>query len=227
VSNTYHALKVCFANEMGNACEAFGVDGQEVMRIFAMDRKLNISDAYLRPGFAFGGSCLPKDVKALLYAAHHRDVKMPLLDAIMPSNENEIRKAIDAVLATGKKRIGVVGLSFKANTDDLRESPMVTLVEALIGKGMDMKILDKNVLISRLTGANRKYIEEEIPHISTLMCESPQSLLDHAQVIVVGNDSPEARRVLEGVRSDQRIIDLTRTAHKEVIKAADKAKEAA
>ncbi|MEY4642374.1 MAG: hypothetical protein RLZZ227_2368 [Pseudomonadota bacterium] len=227
VSNTYHALKVCFANEMGNACEAFGVDGQEVMRIFAMDRKLNISEAYLRPGFAFGGSCLPKDVKALLYAAHHRDVKMPLLDAIMPSNEAEIRKAINAVLDTGKKRIGVVGLSFKANTDDLRESPMVTLVEALIGKGMDMKILDKNVLISRLTGANRKYIEEEIPHISTLMCESPQSLLDHAQVIVVGNDSPEARRVLEGARADQRVIDLTRTAHKEVLKAADKAQEAA
>jgi GDP-mannose 6-dehydrogenase len=218
--NTFHALKVAFANEVGDACSAFGVDGQEVMRIFCMDHKLNISEAYLRPGFAFGGSCLPKDIKALLYAAHHRDVSLPLLDAILPSNAAQIRHGVNAVLNCGKKRVGVVGLSFKANTDDLRESPMVTLVEALIGKGCDLKILDRNVAISRLMGANRQYIEEEIPHIANLMVETPSALLEHAQVVVIGSDSPEARRVLEGLRPDQKVIDLTRTLYTDKAKPA-------
>jgi GDP-mannose 6-dehydrogenase len=213
--NTFHALKVAFANEIGDACASFGVDGQEVMRIFCMDHKLNISEAYLRPGFAFGGSCLPKDIKALLYAAHHRDVALPLLDAILPSNSAQIRHGVTSVLNTGKKRIGMVGLSFKANTDDLRESPLVTLVEALIGKGCDLRILDKNVSLARLMGANRQYIEEEIPHIANLMCDTPAALLEHAQVIVIGSDSPDARRVLEGLRPDQKVIDLTRSTHKE------------
>jgi GDP-mannose 6-dehydrogenase len=219
VCNTFHALKVAFANEIGDTCAAMGVDGVEVMRIACMDRKLNISEAYLRPGFAFGGSCLPKDVKALVYAAHHRDVQVPLLDAILPSNSAQIRHGITSVLNTGKKRIGVVGLSFKENTDDLRESPLVTLVEALIGKGCDLKILDKNVAIARLMGANRQYIEEEIPHIANLMCDTPQQLVEHAQVIVIGCDSPEARKVLENLRSDQKVIDLTRITYKEAPRA--------
>ncbi|MES2603716.1 MAG: nucleotide sugar dehydrogenase [Pseudomonadota bacterium] len=214
VSNTFHALKVSFANEIGDACNAFGVDSAEVMRIVCLDRKLNISEAYMKPGFAFGGSCLPKDIKALLYAAHHRDVSLPLLESILPSNRAQIQHGIDAVLSHGKKRVGMVGLSFKSNTDDLRESPLVTLVEALIGKGCDMRILDRNVSIARLTGSNRKYIEEEIPHISSLMCETTVGLLEHAQVVVIGSDSAEAKQVMQGLRDDQILIDLTRTAGK-------------
>src|SRR3989475_12797070 len=162
VANGFHALKVCFANEIGDVCTALGVDAQEVMRIFLMDRKLNVSEAYLRPGFAFGGSCLPKDLRALTYAARRADLPVPLLAAILPSNEAQIRRAIDAILAERRRRIGVVGLSFKPGTDDLRESPMVTLVETLIGKGCDVRVLDRNVAIARLVGANRRYIEEEI-----------------------------------------------------------------
>jgi GDP-mannose 6-dehydrogenase len=209
--NAYHALKVCFANEIGDACSGLGVDAQEVMRIFRMDNKLNISEAYLRPGYAFGGSCLPKDIKAFLYAAHHANVSVPLLDSILPSNEAQKRHAIDAVLATGEKRVGVYGLSFKADTDDLRESPMVNLVEALIGKGCNVRILDRNVAIAKLTGANRRYIVEEIPHISMLMCDSEAALIEHAKVLVIGIDTPEARRIVDMARPDQIIIDLSRT----------------
>lgn len=208
VSNAYHALKICFANEVADACTALGVDAQAVMRIVCQDKKLNISPAYLRPGFAFGGSCLPKDIKALLYAAHHADVSLPLLDAILPSNNAQIAHAIDAVVETGKKRIGVLGLAFKPDTDDLRESPLVVLVESLIGKGCDVRILDHNVAIAKLTGANRRYIEEEIPHISTLMCEDVNALLDHAEVIVVSDASAPC----EWSCADKIVIDLTRGA---------------
>lgn len=212
VSNAYHALKVCFANEIGDICGALGADAHEVMRIFAVDRKLNISDAYLKPGFAFGGSCLPKDVRALVYAANTTDIQVPLLSSILPSNQTQIRNAIDAVLDTRKRRVGLVGLSFKKDTDDLRESPMVTLVETLIGKGCELKILDRNVSISRLVGANRKYIEEEIPHIASLMCDSAQELLAHADVIIVGNKSDESREVLASLLPDQIVFDLTKHA---------------
>ncbi|MDO9518782.1 MAG: nucleotide sugar dehydrogenase [Pseudohongiella sp.] len=210
ISNAYHALKVCFANEIGDVCARLGVDSQEVMRIFKLDTKLNVSAAYLRPGFAFGGSCLPKDVKALLYAAHHLDVEMPLLDAIIPSNNAQIQQAINNIVATGAKRIGVVGLSFKADTDDLRESPMVIVVEALIGKGLSVRILDANVAIASLTGANRRYIVEEIPHISMLMCDSAEALLEHSEVLVIGSDSEEAGQVLKYAAPAQTVIDLTR-----------------
>src|SRR5690348_2393202 len=192
VSNAFHALKVCFANEIGDVCAALGADAQDVMRIFLMDRKLNVSEAYLRPGFAFGGSCLPKDLRALVYAARSADVAVPLLAAILPSNESQIRRAVEAVLATRKRRIGVVGLAFKAGTDDLRESPMVTLVETLIGKGCDVRILDPSVAVARLRGANRRYIEEEIPHLASLLCDSVETLLAHAEVPVVGTASGEA-----------------------------------
>src|SRR3989441_1875417 len=196
VSNAFHALKVCFANEIGDVCAALGADAQEAMRLFLMDRKLNVSEAYLRPGFAFGGSCLPKDLRALVYAARAADVSLPLLSAILPSNEGQIRRAMEAVLETRKRRIGIVGLSFKPGTDDLRESPMVTLVEGLIGKGCDVRIFDPNVAVARLRGANRRYIEEEIPHIASLICESVETLVAHAEVLVIGNVSDEAARVL-------------------------------
>ena len=221
--NAYHALKVCFANEIGDVCDALGADAQEVMRIFSLDRKLNISSAYLRPGFAFGGSCLPKDLRALLYAAKDADVSAPMLASLLPSNEGQIRQAVNRVLASGKRRIGVVGLSFKPGTDDLRESPLVTLVETLIGKGCDVRILDRNVSIARLTGANQRYIEEEIPHIAELMCETPAALIEHAEVIVIGGASDEAAGVLEDVNPDQRVVDLTRGTVEKKYRAAEAA----
>jgi GDP-mannose 6-dehydrogenase len=211
-SNAFHALKVCFANELGDICEALGADPQEVMRVFRMDRKLNVSDAYLKPGFAFGGSCLPKDVRAMLHAARSADVAVPLLSTILPSNDAQIRKAIDAVVATRKRRVGIVGLAFKPGTDDLRESPMVTLVEALIGKGLDVKILDRNVSVARLVGANRAYIEEEIPHIASLMCEDLDPLLRHAEVVVIGNNNEESAAALARLGEQHTLVDLTRGA---------------
>jgi GDP-mannose 6-dehydrogenase len=210
VSNAFHALKITFANEIGDLCEALGADAQEVMRIFAMDRKLNISDAYLRPGFAFGGSCLPKDVRALLYAARAADLAVPVLAEILPSNERQIQQGINRVLATRRRRVGVLGLAFKPETDDLRESPMVRLVEGLIGKGCDVRILDRSVSIARIGGANRRYIEEEIPHIASLMCDSLETILEHAEVLVIGNGGEDARRGMASARPDQVVIDLTR-----------------
>jgi GDP-mannose 6-dehydrogenase len=210
VSNAYHALKVCFANEVADICSALGADPFEVMRTFALDRKLNISDAYLRPGFAFGGSCLPKDVRALVYSAHSNDVSVPLLSSILPSNQGQIKNAVEAILATRKRKIGVVGLSFKKDTDDLRESPMVTLVETLIGKGCDIRVLDRNVSISRLMGANRRYIETEIPHIASLMCDTAEQLQKHAEIIIIGNKSDESKEVLASVQPDQILFDLTK-----------------
>lgn len=209
-ANSFHALKVCFANEIGDICNVLGADAQEVMRIFRMDRKLNISEAYLRPGFAFGGSCLPKDLRALLHAASHADLSVPLLGSILPSNEAEIRRAMTAVLAAGRRRVGVVGLAFKPGTDDLRESPMVTLVEALIGKGCQVRILDRSVSIARLVGANRRFIEEEIPHIASLMCDDTEELLAHAEILVLGSAGEEATEVLRGATSQQTVVDLTR-----------------
>ncbi len=212
VANTFHALKICFANEIGDLCAVLGADAQEVMRIFMMDRKLNISEAYLRPGFAFGGSCLPKDLRALVYAGRASDLSLPLLSSVLVSNDGQVRRAIETVLATRKRRVGIVGLSFKPGTDDLRESPMVTLVEALIGKGCDVRILDRNVSIARLVGANRRYIEEEIPHIASLMCEDVQTLLAHADILVVSNAGEEAVAALAAAGPELTVIDLTRGA---------------
>ncbi|MBI2455604.1 MAG: nucleotide sugar dehydrogenase [candidate division NC10 bacterium] len=219
ISNAFHALKVCFANEIGDLCAAAGADAQEAMRIFRMDRKLNISEAYLRPGFAFGGSCLPKDLRALLHAARRADVSLPVLTAILLSNEGQIRRAVEAVLDTGKRRVGVVGLAFKPGTDDLRESPMVTLVELLIGKGCDLRILDRGVATARLMGANRRYIEEQIPHLASLMCDSVEALLAHAEVLVIGNGSDEAERALAAATSQHVLIDLTRAVGRQSVGA--------
>jgi GDP-mannose 6-dehydrogenase len=210
VSNAFHALKICFANEIGDLCESLDVDPHEVTRTFLMDRKLNISEAYLRPGFAFGGSCLPKDLRALLHAGRRSYVELPLLSAITPSNEHQIRRAIDAVLSTRKKQIGVVGLAFKSGTDDLRESPMVTLVETLIGKGCSIRIFDPNVRLASLIGANRLYIEKEIPHIASLMCDDITTLVDHSEVIVIGSPGEDAEHAVAQCRPDQTVVDLTR-----------------
>lgn len=209
-SNTWHALKVCFANEIGNVCKQLGVDSHEVMDIFCRDEKLNLSPYYLKPGFAFGGSCLPKDVRALQYRAREVDVDLPVISSILPSNRLQIEHALEDVLDTGRKRIGLLGFSFKAGTDDLRESPLVILAESLLGKGCSLKIYDRNVSIARLVGANKAYIEEQIPHLSTLLCDTIEDVIDDSEVIVIGNRSPEFGPALERTRPDQIVIDLVR-----------------
>jgi GDP-mannose 6-dehydrogenase len=209
-SNAWHALKVCFANEIGNLCKRLDIDSHEVMDIFCRDEKLNLSSYYLKPGFAFGGSCLPKDVRALQYRAKEVDLPMPVLQAILPSNQLQIQHAIDQVLETGKKRIGLLGFSFKAGTDDLRESPIVILAEALLGKGCSLRIYDRNVALSKLVGANKEYIERQIPHLSSLLRDSIDDVLDGSDVIVVGNAAPEFADALTRTRPDHIVLDLVR-----------------
>jgi GDP-mannose 6-dehydrogenase len=209
-SNAWHALKVCFANEIGNLCKRLEVDSHDVMDIFCRDQKLNLSSYYLKPGFAFGGSCLPKDVRALQYRAKEVDLSMPVLQAILPSNQLQIQHAIDSVLETGKKRVGLLGFSFKAGTDDLRESPIVILAEALLGKGCALRIYDRNVTLAKLVGANKDYIEQQIPHLSSLLCDTIDEVLDGSEVIVVGNAAPEFRDALTRTRPEHIILDLVR-----------------
>jgi GDP-mannose 6-dehydrogenase len=212
VCNAFHALKITFANEIADLCDALGADAQDVMRVFRQDRKLNIAPAYLKPGFAFGGSCLPKDVRALLCSGRIYDVSTPVLTAVVQSNKAQIARGVAAVVQTRKKKVGVVGLAFKPNTDDLRESPMVTLVQTLVGKGCDVRIFDSSVEMAGLKGANRAYIEQEIPHVSSLFCDTPERLVEHADVLVFGSAGDDAARVLAGARPGQAIVDLTRGA---------------
>jgi GDP-mannose 6-dehydrogenase len=209
-SNTWHALKVCFANEIGNLCKRLGVDSHDVMDIFCRDEKLNLSPYYLKPGFAFGGSCLPKDVRALQYRAKELDVELPVIQSILPSNRLQIEQAFDQVMETGRKKIGLLGFSFKAGTDDLRESPLVILAEALLGKGLQLCIYDKNVSLAKLVGANKEYIENQIPHLSSLLCDTIDDVIDKSEVIIVGNKAPEFADALTRCRADQIIIDLVR-----------------
>lgn len=210
IDNCWHALKIGFANEVGNLSKTLGVDSHQVMDIFCQDRKLNISCAYLKPGFAFGGSCLPKDLRALGYQARLLDLDTPILSSILPSNDAQVRRGIDLILNTGYKRIGILGFSFKAGTDDLRESPLIEVIERLIGKGYDLRIYDRNVRIASLTGANRDFILNRIPHISRLMVDSVQHILDHGQTIVIGNKDPEFRQIPAQIRDDQVIVDYVR-----------------
>jgi GDP-mannose 6-dehydrogenase len=210
VCNCFHALKVSFGNEIGNICKALDLDSHEVMNVFCADTKLNLSSYYLKPGFAFGGSCLPKDLRAVTYKAKELDVEVPLLTAITTTNRLQIERALDMVLRAGKKRVGVLGFSFKAGTDDLRESPMVTLIETLIGKGIELVIYDRDVSLARLVGSNREYIEKEIPHIARLMRGSIDEVLNSSDTIVIGNKSEEFRQIESRLRPDQTIIDLVR-----------------
>src|SRR5262245_24786127 len=210
VCNCFHALKVSFANEVGNICKELSIDSHEVMNVFCQDTKLNLSPYYLKPGFAFGGSCLPKDLRAINYKAKELDVEVPVLSSILPSNKQQIDRAIEMVIKTGKKQVGILGFSFKAGTDDLRESPMVALIETLIGKGIQLSIYDRDVALARLVGANKDYIERQIPHISQLMRATIDEVIDSAEVLVIGNRSAEFQRVDTQRRKDQIIIDLVR-----------------
>lgn len=208
--NSFHGLKVSFANEIGNVCKALGIDSHRVMEIFCEDTKLNLSRAYLRPGFAFGGSCLPKDLRAISYRARQLDVDTPVLDAIMASNRQQIERAADMVLRAGNRRIGVLGLSFKEGTDDLRESPMVALAEILIGKGMQLAIYDPLVSQAGLMGANREFIERHIPHIWSLMHESLDSVIDQSDTLVLGSRGHELVSVPAERLARHTVIDLVR-----------------
>jgi len=206
-ANAFHAAKIVFANEIANFSHAAGVDGRRVMDLLVQDSRLNISPAYLRPGFAYGGSCLPKDVRALLYSARQNDVELPLLQSLPASNERQLKRGLELVLAQPGKRVGVLGLSFKAGTDDLRESPVVQLVEALVGKGYEVRIYDGNVNLARLLGTNREYIESVVPHLADLMVDDARELVGAAETIVVGNDSPEFGDLLAAT-DGQPVIDL-------------------
>lgn len=214
VCNCFHGLKVGFANEIGNICKALSIDSHEVMEIFCHDTKLNLSPYYLKPGFAFGGSCLPKDLRAINYKAKQVDVEAPILSSILPSNKQQIDRAVEMVLATGKKQIGVLGFSFKAGTDDLRESPIVTMIETLLGKGLQLMIYDRDVSLARLVGANKEYIERQIPHIAQLMRSSIDEVIQFADVIVVGNKAKEFENLEVRQREGQVVIDLVRLLSK-------------
>jgi GDP-mannose 6-dehydrogenase len=209
--NSFHALKVGFANEIGAICKALGLDSHQVMEIFRADTKLNISPTYLRPGYAFGGSCLPKDLRAILHAARHNDVELPILASVLPSNERQIDRAVAMVQAAGHREVGVFGLAFKTGTDDLRESPMLELAERLLGRGYELSIYDPHVLTARLQGANREYVEARIPHLERLLATSPEQVVAHAGTLVVGAAPPP---VLDALRAaDGRVvIDLVRFA---------------
>lgn len=206
--NAFHAVKIAFANEIGNLCLEHDIDGQQLMTLFCQDRQLNISPAYLRPGFGFGGSCLPKDLRALLHRAKERDLVLPVLEAVLPSNQRQIQRGVALVEQTGRRRIAVLGLSFKAGTDDVRESPSVALVEALIGRGYHVKLYDENVKPDKLFGANKAYLERELPHIASLMCCSIEEVVTSAEVVVIANTTPTFRRVPELLSGDQILIDL-------------------
>ncbi len=212
VDNVWHAVKVAFANEIGNICKPLAIDSHEVMGIFCQDTKLNLSPYYLKPGFAFGGSCLPKDLRALSYKAKALDLDLPLLASVLPSNELQVDRAFKLIADRNVKKISVLGFSFKEGTDDLRESPVVELIERMIGKGADLRLYDKNVSLAALTGANRDYILNHIPHISRLMVDNIQAAVDHGELIIIGNKSPEFVEWIDKIPSDKHILDLVRIA---------------
>lgn len=208
--NCFHGLKVSFANEIGNICKELGIDSHEVMEVFCKDTKLNLSPYYLKPGFAFGGSCLPKDLRALHYKAKELDVKVPVLEAALASNLLQIDRAVQMVIKTSKKKVGVLGFAFKAGTDDLRESPMVSVIEQLLGKGYHIKIFDREVSVAKLVGANKDYIEREIPHISNLMADHIEEVLAHSEVILIGNSAKEFGEIEAKLTEEQTVVDLVR-----------------
>ncbi|MGD6748847.1 nucleotide sugar dehydrogenase [Streptomyces sp. BH105] len=216
--NSFHGLKIGFANELGAVCQALGVDSHQVMDVFLADRKLNISPAYLRPGFAFGGSCLPKDLRSLVHAARRADVSVPILSHVLASNADHLQRAVELVERTGKRKVGLFGLSFKPGTDDLRESPLVELAERLYGKGYDLKIYDANVSLSRLMGANREYIEGRLPHLAQLLADSVDEVLGHAEVCLVGTRDQAVLSALP-LSGGPTIVDLVRLPDAEARRA--------
>jgi GDP-mannose 6-dehydrogenase len=213
--NAWHALKVAFANEIGTISKAHSIDGREVMEIFCSDEKLNLSPSYLKPGFAFGGSCLPKDVRALTHEGRRLDLDLPLLEAVLPSNSSHLERAFQAVTGEGRRRVGILGLSFKAGTDDLRESPVVELVERLLGKGFDVRIYDGRVSLARLVGANREFILRQVPHVADLLMPSLDEVLDHSEVVVIGNGDDEFKGITDRLAAGQRVVDLVGLADAE------------
>ena len=214
IDNCWHALKIGFANEIGALCKSVDVDSHEVMRIFCQDKKLNISPAYLMPAFAFGGSCLPKDLRALCYQAKMNDLELPIITSILPSNDLQVARGLRLIMEKGHKQIGILGFSFKAGTDDLRESPVVELIERLIGKGYDLRIYDRNVTLASLVGANRDFILNRIPHISRLMVDSIDAVLQHGQTIVIGNNDPDFNEALPRLSDGQVLVDFVRIAER-------------
>lgn len=208
VNNSYHALKVVFANEIGSICKKLNIDSHEVMRIFCMDKQLNISPYYFRPGFAYGGSCLPKDLRGLQTLAHDLYLDTPVLNAISPSNSTLIERQTEAIEKFGKKKIGVLGLSFKAGTDDMRNSPIIHIIESLHGKGFDVKIFDKNVSLSRIIGKNKSVIEERLPHLSTMLIDNIDDMTDWAEVLIIANKDPKFSEIVP--TPEQIIVDLVR-----------------
>jgi GDP-mannose 6-dehydrogenase len=208
--NAFHGLKVTFANEIGNICKRMSIDSHAVMDVFCRDSALNLSSYYLRPGFAFGGSCLPKDVRALLYEANQLDLDCPVLGSILRSNQQQVELAYHLIRRTGRRRVGVLGLSFKAGSDDLRESPLVTLIEVLIGKGYAVRIYDEDVSLARIVGANKRFIEEAIPHISSLLRPTPEEVVESSEVLVVGRKTQEVARLVRALGPEKAVVDLVR-----------------
>ena len=209
MNNAFHGLKVAFANEVGMISKSLGIDSHELMDLFCLDTKQNLSSYYLKPGFAFGGSCLPKDIRALLYKTKMLDFEPKLINSILPSNENQIQEVLKLIYSSGRKKIGLLGLAFKSGTDDMRESPMVRLAETLIGKGYELSIYDKDVSLAKLTGSNKAYIEKEIPHISNLMATSVDEVYNLSEVIVIGSRDPDFE-YLATMDTEKIVIDLVR-----------------
>jgi GDP-mannose 6-dehydrogenase len=217
--NAFHAMKITFANEIGRVSQALGIDSHEVMRLVCADTRLNISPAYLKPGFAFGGSCLPKDLRALTTIARQHDLVLPMLSSLLPSNRVHIDHAVEKILKLGRPKVGMLGLSFKTGTDDLRESPLVMVAKRLIGEGCELRIFDPEVHLSRLMGANRSYIDENIPHVGSLLCATIEEMIDPSDVILVGlqqsvlNDALQSR-----VRAEQHVLDLVNLPNRDLLR---------